>query len=153
MNKIILLVLVSLVLAACGPFNNVVQNAIAETETAQPTGTMAPTQTPYFVTKIVIQTPQPVGDYCKPITGVDYSDMSNAIVKLQAYMLTIPGVKNVSYAIPEKLYSNANSEIIHMTYVSTDGNVYSSRYIIYLRELGWKPGIFSIEGQCWIDAP
>jgi hypothetical protein len=101
----------------------------------------------------VIQTPVPSGPNCGPITGVTYSDISKVIIQLQAYVSKMPDVKSISYAIPERLYSNTSSELVHITYVSTDGKVYSRRYIIYIEEFSWKEGIYSVDGQCWIDPP
>lgn len=79
--------------------------------------------------------------------------MSKVIIQLQAYVSKMPDVESVSYAIPERLYTNTDSEIIFIRYTSNDGNVYSMRYIVYVNEFGWTPSIFSIDGQCWIDPP
>ena len=65
----------------------------------------------------------------------------------------MPGVQSVSYAIPERLYINTTSELVHINNTSTDGKLYSMRFIIYISEFGWMPGIFLIDGQCWIDPP
>jgi PBP1b-binding outer membrane lipoprotein LpoB len=158
----IVLCLATIFLAGCSPFNSLVQSAISET---QAVWTIVPTQIPkietrvetqvvtQIATRVVIQTPVPSGPNCGPITGVTYSDISKVIIQLQAYVSKMPDVKSISYAIPERLYSNTSSELVHITYVSTDGKVYSRRYIIYIEEFSWKEGIYSIDGQCWIDPP
>jgi hypothetical protein len=85
---------------------------------------------------------------------MNYSDNSKVAILLQAYVSTLPNVKSVSYIIPERLYINTLSQLFHVNYVdSTDGKVYSKRYIVYLTEFGWKNAVFSIDGQCWIDQP
>jgi hypothetical protein len=158
----ILIFLSTIYLAACSPFNSIVQSEISQTQAAW---TVIPTQTPKVVNQIVtkvvtqisvvviIQTPTPSSSECEPITGVTYSDISKVIIQLQAYVSKMLDVKSISYAIPERLYSNTSSELVHITYVSTDGKVYSRRYIIYIKEFSWKEGIYSIDGQCWIDPP
>lgn len=85
---------------------------------------------------------------------MDYSDNLKIAIQLQAYVLGLPSVKSVSYVILEKLYSNTLSELFYVRYVdSSDGKVYSRRYIGYIKEFGWKNAVFSIDGQCWIDPP
>jgi hypothetical protein len=86
--------------------------------------------------------------------NMDYLNNSVAALRLQNYVSTLHDVKSVSYVIPEKIYSNTRSQLYHITYVSSgDGKVYSKRYIVFVNELGWGPGTFSIDGQCWIDPP
>jgi len=135
------------------------------TLTAYPTLTPFSTYTPYptataeptiAVTRVVIQTPTPdlSDDDCKPMQVMDYSNNTNAFAMLQAYVATLPGVRSVSFTINEKLYSNTLSHIVFVRYVAEeDGEVYSKRYIVYLEEFGWSEGVFSIDGQCWVDGP
>jgi hypothetical protein len=161
-------ILIALLLVACAPSQQVIKAVIAQTQavwtkvstqTAFPTQTVYPTQTPeptIIVTQVVVWTPTPrdISSSCKPINNMDYSDNSKIMIELQAYVLTLPNVKSVSYVIPEKLYVNTNSELFFVTYVSSDdGKLYSRRYIVYLREFGWNNAVFSIDGQCWIDPP
>jgi hypothetical protein len=79
------------------------------------------------------------------------------MILLQAYVSKLSGVRTASYALPEGLYSNVNSQAIYISYVNDeDGKVYSKRFIVYMKEdpkmnMGWKLGVFSIDGQCWID--
>jgi hypothetical protein len=165
MKNIIVAVFVIFLLAACAPSPQAIQAAVAgtqaawtqvPTQTAYATYTAYPTQTKVIVTKVFVWTPTAVTDNnnCKPIAGVDYSNNSKIAIQLQAYVAGLPNVKSVSYVIPEKLYSNTLSQLFHVTYVdSTDGKVYSRRYIVYVHEFGWKNGVFSIAGQCWIDPP
>ena len=118
-----------------------------------PSSTPQPT---IVVTRVVVQTPTPdLSKYgCKPMTNMDYSNNTNAFVMLQAYVAKLPGVRSVSSTINERLYSNSLSHIVFVTYVTDDdGKVYSKRYIVYLKEFGWKNGVFSIDGQCWVDGP
>jgi hypothetical protein len=171
MKKKIVLTLVSILLAACAPSSQALQTAIAQTQavwTPIPTQTPYPTPTPYptqtfyptptklIVTRVMVWTPtyEKYYDDCKPILTMDYSDRSKMMIDLQAYVGGLPDVKSVSYLIPEKLYNNTISESFHVTYVaSKDGKLYSKRYIVYSSEFGWKKGVFSIDGQCWIDSP
>jgi hypothetical protein len=131
----------------------------APTQTAYPTYTAFPTYTPVptrVITKIFVWTPtvSASDSSCQPITQMHYTDRSKMLVDLQAYVANLNGVKSVSYVIPEKLYSNSNSELFHVTYISSeDDKVYSKRYIVYTEEFDWKKGVFSIDGQCWIDPP
>ena len=83
---------------------------------------------------------------------MDYTDNMKASIKLQAYVSDLPDVKTVSYVIPERLYSNTLSQLYFVQYVAkSDNKVYSKRYIVYVKEFGWKKGVFSLDGQCWID--
>ena len=85
---------------------------------------------------------------------MDYTDNPSAILMLQAYVAKLPGVRTVSYTINEKLYSNSLSQLVHVTYIAEeDGKVYSKRYIVFLDEYSWFEGVFSIDGQCWVDGP
>jgi hypothetical protein len=161
-TKLIILILGVCLLTACAPSQTDIQTAVAETQAAWtpiPTQTAYPTLTPrptIVVTKVVVWTPTPnnQSSACKPITNMDYSDNSKVAILLQAYVSTLPNVKSVSYVIPERLYSNTISQLFHVRYVdSTDGEIYSKRYIVYLTEFGWKNAVFSIDGQCWIDPP
>lgn len=171
MHRFALLITIALILAACSPTPEQIAGPVSSTlaaiptATPYPTYTQFPTQTPYptatnqptiMVTKIIVQTPTPRGmdDECKPIEKMDYTDNSKVALMLQAYVADLPGVKTVSYVIPEKLYSNSLSQLYYVTYVAKDdGKVYSKRYIAYMRELGWRNGVFSIDGQCWVHGP
>ena len=85
----IIVYLATILLAACAPFNTIVQNAVSETQAAW---TPVPTQTSkietqvvtrvvtQIATRVVIQTPVPSGPGCEPITGITYSDMSKVII-------------------------------------------------------------------------
>jgi hypothetical protein len=162
MSKALILILIVSFMSACTPSQTDIQTAVAETQAAW---TPVPTQSPYptltprptiVVTKVVVWTPTPnnQSSACKPILNMDYSDNSKVAILLQAYVSTLPNVKSVSYVIPERLYINTLSQLFHVNYVdSTDGEVYSKRYIVYLTEFGWKNAVFSIDGQCWIDPP
>jgi hypothetical protein len=142
-----------------------IQTAIARTQAAWtpiPSQTPYPTQTPYstqtpaIVTRVYVATPtvSPNDENCKPITNMHYSDRSKMMIDLQAYVAGLSYVKSVSYVIPEKVYTNSTSELFFVTFVSSnDGQRYSKRYIVYVRELGWQNAVFSIDGQCWIDPP
>ena len=147
--------------AACGTQQSI-QSAISQTQAAWtpvPTQTAYPTLSPapaILVTQVVVWTPTPenLDSACKPITNMDYSDNTKVMILLQAYVSALPGVKTVSLVIPEKLYNNSTSQLFYIHYVSSDdGKVYSKRYIVYLKEFGWKNAVFSIDGQCWIDPP
>jgi len=166
--KNLILILIALLLVACAPSPQAIRAAIAQTQavwtrvptqTPYPTQTRYPTQTPrptIVVTQAYVWTPTPdqSNSNCTPITTVDYTDNSKMMIDLQAYVGTLPSVKSVSYVIPELLYSNSKSQIVHVTYVSSDdGKVYSKRYIVYVTEFGWKNAVFSVDGQCWIDPP
>jgi septal ring factor EnvC (AmiA/AmiB activator) len=84
--------------------------------------------------------------------NMDYSNNSIVAIRLQNFVSTLPGVRSVSYVIPEKLYVNSISQLYYVSYVSSDdGKVYSKRYMVYMKEFGWSPSTFSIDGQCWID--
>jgi hypothetical protein len=133
---------------------------IAQTQsvwTPIPTWTPDPTYTPKpAVTRLVVQTPTPlhIDSSCKPMTDMAYTDNSLVTLKLMNYVSGLPNVKTVSYVLPEKLYSNSLSQLYHVTYVSSsDGKVYSKRYIVFMKEFSWRNGVFSIDGQCWIDPP
>jgi hypothetical protein len=164
--KVVLFIFAACLLAACSPFKLVVEHAVAKTQTARtpippipsqtpyPTLTSYPTQTEAIITQVFIWTPTYSNNNCKPISKMDYSDRSKMMVDLQAYVSELPDVRSVSYVIPERLYNNSTSESFHVTFVSSsDGKVYSKRYIVYVREFGWKNAVFSIDGQCWIDPP
>lgn len=170
------LLVLPLIICSCAPSSIAIQNAIASTravwttvpsQTPYPTLTPQYTQTPYstltplIVTQVYVQTPTPdVSAWgCEPLTDMNYADNSKAAVLLQAYVSKLSGVRSVSYTIPERLYSNVLSQIIFVSFVNEkDGKVYSKRFIVYMDEdpkldLGWKNGVFSIDGQCWIDGP
>ena len=162
----IVLILFSFVLVSCEPTIEDIQTAVAQTQkawTPVPSQTPYPTQTIFLtytphptivVTKLVTPTTQYIGSLCKPITNMDYSNNSKVAIKLQSYVSELPGVRSVSYVIPEKLYSNTLSQLYYVTYVDDeDGEVYSKRYIVYMNKFKWKRGTFSIDGQCWIDSP
>jgi hypothetical protein len=162
--KVVPIIFAACLLAACAPFKIVVEHAVAKTQTAAwtpiPTQTPYPTLTPYptqteaIITQVFVWTPTYANNNCKPISKIDYSDRSKMMADLQAYVGELSGVRSVSYVIPERLYSNSNSESFHVTFVSSsDGKVYSKRYIVYVKEFGWKNAVFSIDGQCWIDPP
>jgi hypothetical protein len=174
MKKIFLVLLIFYFLVACTPSPEKVGIAIEgtlEAYTPEPSSTPYPTLTPYstytpyptatkqptiMVTRIVVQTPTPKDrtNSCKPMTNMDYSNNTNAILMLQAYVATLPDVQTVSYTVNEKVYSNTLSQLVFVRYVSeTDGQVYSKRYIVYLDEFGWSEGVYSIEGQCFVDGP
>jgi hypothetical protein len=115
-----------------------------------------PNTTPKIVNVIKVFTPTPnMNDpACVPIKNMDYSNTNNLRVLLQAYVSSLSDVKSVSYTVGERLYNNTVSQIIFVNYVlKDDGQVYSKRYIVYMKEFGWKKGIFSFDGQCWIDPP
>lgn len=123
------------------------------TYTPYPTATSEPT---IAITRIVVQTPTPnlSNSNCKPIAIMDYSNNTKAFTMLQAHVATLPDVRSVSYTINERLYSNSLSHLVFVRYVSdSDGEVYSKRYIVYVDEFGWAEGVFSIDGQCWVDGP
>lgn len=164
-----IIVILILLATGCGPTQGDFQKAVFATLTAYPTVTPYPSLTPFptytpyatatqqpalMVTRVVIQTPTPkyTDSQCKPMDKMDYSNNSKAALMLQSYVASLPGVRQVSYVIPEKLYSNTLSQLYHVTYVDdNDGKVYSKRYIVYMSELGWTPKVFSIDGQCWIN--
>jgi septal ring factor EnvC (AmiA/AmiB activator) len=86
--------------------------------------------------------------------NMDYSNNSIVAIRLQNFVSTLSRVRSVSYVIPEKLYNNTISQLYYVSYLdSNDGEVYSKRYIVYMREFGWSPSTFSIDGQCWVDSP
>lgn len=159
---IVFMVIFMLSLAACAPSQDILDEAVSGTLQAYtpiPTYTPYPTPTdrpPVYVTKIVVQTPTPnyFSGSCRPMSSMDYSSANNGYVQLQAYVSSLPDVRQVSYTIPENLYGNAKSHIVHVTYVAEEnGQTYSKRYIVYMSEFGWKRGVFSIDGQCWVDGP
>jgi hypothetical protein len=169
-SRTIALMLAAYLLAACLPLKQDIHTAIMETQAAwtpiltqtpYPTQTLYPTLTPYptqteaIITQVFVWTPTYENYYyCQPISGMDYSERSKIMVALQSYVAALPDVKSVSYVIPEKIYSNSTSELFHVTFVSSsDGKVYSKRFIVYMREFGWKNAVFSVDGQCWIDPP
>jgi hypothetical protein len=171
MKKVLLILFaMSFMLSGCASSDAAIQNAIAATQlkwtpipsqtpyatyTPIPTNTPNPTSTPLVVTLHDIWTPTPdlSDSSCTPITNMDYSNNSKVGVLLQAYVSSLPDVKSVSYTIPERLYSNTLSQIIFVQYVNTDGKIFAKRYIVYMKEFGWFNGVFSIDGQCWIDPP
>ena len=168
MKKILIGLVLLLLLSSCSVIESSISKKVAGTVAAYtpiPTSTSFPTYTPYptatavptiAITRVVVQTPTPhySDDYCKPMTQMDYTDNPSAILMLQAYVSTLPGIQTVSYTINEKLYSNSLSQLVHVTYVAEeDGQVYSKRYIVFLNEFSWFEGVFSIDGQCWVDGP
>jgi len=174
MKKTIIFSVFIFLLTSCGLSPEKMQGVIEgtiEAYTPYPTFTPYPTLTSYStytpyptptsqptiaVTRIVIQTPAPdLSDSdCTPMKLMDYSNNTNAFAMLQAYVASLPDVHTVSYTINERLYSNTLSHIVFVRYVAEeDGEVYSKRYIVYLDEFGWSEGVFSIDGQCWIDGP
>jgi hypothetical protein len=174
MKKIFFIAILLFLITSCSPSTEELKIAIEGTmgaftplPTFTPNATLTPysTYTPYptfttqptvAVTRMVIQTPTPnlSDSSCKPITTMDYSNNSKAFTMLQAYVATLPDVRSVSYTVNEKLYSNSLSHIVFVRYVSdSDGQVYSKRYIVYVDEFGWAEGVFSIDGQCWVDGP
>ena len=165
-------------LASCAPSEEALQSHLADTveaftpvptQTAYPTQTAMATYTPYptatmaptvAITEIVevevavTPTPDLLNIDCWPIEDMDYTNNTVAFKKLQEHVGSLPGVRQYSYTVNEKLYSNSLSHIVHVLFVADDdGQVYSKRYIVYLDELGWSEGVFSIDGQCWVDGP
>jgi hypothetical protein len=133
------------------------------TSTPNPTLTTNPTYTPYptfteqpVVTQVVVQTPTPdlSNINCTPLTNMDYTDDTKAFVLLQTYVSSLPDVRQLSYIVPEKIYSDTLSNIVLVRYIAkSNAQYYSKKYIIYMDEFGWSTGVFSIDGQCWIDGP
>jgi len=163
---LVILILIAMIISACGnvptPLPTLVSSATPyPTYTPQPTYTPYPTYTyipsPTSTPLIIYRTPTPKsysGNLsCTPITNMDYSNNSRVAILLQAYVSSLSDVKSVSYTIPERLYKNTLSEIIFVNYIGTDGKLYAKRYIVYMEEFGWLNGVFSIDGQCWIDPP
>jgi hypothetical protein len=165
MKKILVISFFLAMAVACAQSEQSIQTAIAKTQafwtpistqTPNSTQTPYPTQTESIVTQVFVWTPtvDPTNNSCIPITLIDYSDRSKILINLQSYVSMLPGVKSVSYVIPEKIYNNSISELFFVSYVASgDGKLYSKRYIVYLHEFGWKNAVFSIDGQCWIDPP
>jgi hypothetical protein len=177
MKKLLIILIALLFLSACVPSNQVIQTAIArtqeaavspspspqnyETMLAQALPTLEHTLTPFPSPTVlpptnteIAQTPTPLKyDPCRPLVGMNYSEDTKIFVQLQAYVSQLPDVKQISYAIPERLYDNTLSRIIFISYVAEDGKTYAKRFIVYVDEFGWKPSTFSIDGQCWIDPP
>jgi hypothetical protein len=166
---VILVLMGMVIISACGNIPTV-QPTLIPTATAYPTYTPLPTYTlfptytntpsPTSTSLINYRTPTPqpnsnsTDSGCIPITDMDYSNNSKVAIQLQAYVNKLPGVRAVSFTIPERLYSNTISVIIFVSFINDeDGKVYSHRYIVYMKELGWQNGVFSIDGQCWIDPP
>jgi len=86
--------------------------------------------------------------------GMDYSSVLNATNRLLYYVSTLSGVKQVSLSARNTLWNNADTKVHVIRYVdSSDGEVYSKQFIVYMREFGWNTSTFYIDGQCWIDAP
>ena len=133
------------------------------TSTPYPTLTPYPTYTPYptfteqpVVTQVVVQTPTP--DFsnvnCTPLTNMDYTDEAKAFVLLQTYVSSLPDVRQLSYIDPEKISSDSLSNVVSVRYIAkSNAQYYTKKYIVYMDELGWSTGVFSIDGQCWIDGP
>jgi len=166
-----------LFITACAPSTSQIQTSIAQTQavwTPIPTQTAFPTiikvitqtQTDWTPTAtqtavptvviIIVQTPTPAysDTLCKPIENMSYENMWKSIAILQAYVNQFEDVKQTTYAVPEPLYSNTLSYLVHIEYVSkTDGKTYSRRYIVYFKEFSWLNAIYSIDGQCFIDPP
>lgn len=122
MKKYFLLITIVLLLAACAPSVTTIQTAISETQavwTPIPTYTPQPTYTPkptIVITQVVVQTPRPRNQTeCRPLTNMDYSDNSKVAILLQAYVSQLPGVKSVSYTIPERLFGHTLSQIYFVT--------------------------------------
>jgi hypothetical protein len=155
----VVLMILTVIILGCSPSPESISDAIAKTQavwTPVSTQTPYPTQTPKIVNVIKVFTPTPnMNDpACVPIKNMDYSNTINLRVLLQAYVSSLSDVKSVSYTVGERLYNNTVSQIIFVNYDSKDdGQVYSKRYIVYMKEFGWKKGIFSVDGQCWIDPP
>lgn len=177
MKKLTFLLLIAFFLVSCSPSSEQIAAPVQATLAAIPTVTPYSTNTPYptytpnaTYTPLSTQTPYPtytvqptkvkvvtptnqnLSTTCKPIKDMDYSDNMKASVKLQSYVSDLPDVKSVSYVIPERLYSNTLSQLYFVQYVSkSDSKVYAKRYIVFVKEFGWKRGVFSLDGQCWID--
>lgn len=163
MKKMISVMVLIILLVGCAPL---IQEAVQKTQVAWtqvPSQTPFPTYTPFptftpqpTILKVIIQTPTPKdmdGD-CKPITNMDYSDLWKSINLLQAYMEEMPGILRVSTALTEKLYSNTDSYLVYIRYINEEDNeTYSKRYVVNKKEFGWSEGVFSLDGQCWIDPP
>lgn len=154
------LFLLVILLCACAPSRSKMQAAMDATATSW---TPVPSQTPYptytpqptvMITKVVYQTPVPSNtDDCVPIKDMNYENNSKAAIKLQSYVGELPDVQSVSITVPEKLYSNTISQLYYVQYTNTEGDNFAKRYIVYMKEFGWKNGVFSIDGQCWINGP
>ena len=177
MKKLLFMLIIACLLSSCAPSPEQLAVPVQLTLTSIPSATAYPTNTPYpTLTPYATYTPfptltpnptytiqptkvkvvTPTNPYtttaCKPIDNMDYTDNMKASIKLQAYVSDLPDVKTVSYVIPERLYSNTLSQLYFVQYVAkSDNKVYSKRYIVYVKEFGWKKGVFSLDGQCWID--
>jgi hypothetical protein len=89
----------------------------------------------------------------RTIVGMDYKNILNASIKLQAYMTGDPGVKQVSLTMRNSLWDNAKTKVHVIRYTDPKGDVYSKQFIVYFDEYGFRPSVFSIDGQCWVNAP
>lgn len=159
-KPVIILIFIGILLCSCVPSQQTIQKAIEQTQTVSvlfPTQTPYPTYTPNpTVIRIIVQTPTPEfsDSLCRPIENMTYENMWKSITMLQSYVDQFPDVKVTTLAVPENLYSNAVSHIVHIDYISKDdGKEYSRRYIIYFKEFAWKNAVYSIDGQCFIDPP
>lgn len=172
------LLIAGLFLSSCSPSPGVIQTAVAgtvvaypqaptqfpnPTSTPYPTLTPNPTYTPYptytaqpTVTQEAVQTATPdlSNVNCTPLTKMDYTSSAEAMIDLQAYVSALPDVRQLSYAKPEKINNDALSSIVEVRYIArSNAQFFSKWYIVYMDELAFSSGVFSIDGQCWVDGP
>jgi outer membrane murein-binding lipoprotein Lpp len=88
------------------------------------------------------------------ITNMNYDNVMTASTILSAWWSGQPNVESISTPYRDKIWSNAMTQIHGITFTSSeDHKPYVEHFLVYFDEFGWKPGVFWISAQCWLDPP
>jgi septal ring factor EnvC (AmiA/AmiB activator) len=90
---------------------------------------------------------------CEDSLDMDYSSVLAASSRLTAYVDGLSFVDHASTSYRDTVWNNTDTKIYGIRYVHEDKETYSMLFLVYCNELGWKKGVFYIDGQCWLDVP
>jgi predicted nuclease with TOPRIM domain len=90
---------------------------------------------------------------CDENLDMDYSGVMAATSRLMSFVDGLPDTEHISTGFRNTLWSNADSKIYGIRYVSEDGETYARQFLVYFNELGFTPAVFYVDGQCWLDVP
>jgi len=86
------------------------------------------------------------------IDDMNYENILDASSIIGAWWAKQSDVERVQSTYRDSFWPNADTKIHAITYVSVEDNQqYVEYFLIYFREVGMNPGIFWVNGQCWLD--
>jgi hypothetical protein len=85
---------------------------------------------------------------------MEYENVLDASTIASAWWDNQEGVGALRGSYRDKLWENGLTAIHGIRYVLPhDRQPYVELFLIYFDELGMKPGVFWVRGQCWLEAP